>query len=184
MTEELVVEKKVSTKKRTRKWPSPLKLDIGCGLNTKKPLEEWVHLDMDEGPHIELVTDFANIPMDDDSVDEIWIGDVIEHIPLWRRDEVFTEWKRVLKKDGILAGTTPNLEHNIKQYNSREIDLNWLLQNLYGDRSGPGHQHYIIFTPATLSELLLKNGFYGVDLSGSPGAKDDPWWLVFKAKLS
>ena len=157
-----------------------LKLDIGCGLNTKKPLEEWVHLDGDEGPHIEMVTDFGSIDLPDNSVDEIWVGDVIEHIPVWRHAEVLTEWLRILKVGGVLNGTTPNLDHNVRQYVSGKIDLDWLLQNLYGDRAGYPHQHYTLFTVKTLGALLTKYGFGAVDFSGSPGDKSSPWWLVFK----
>jgi predicted SAM-dependent methyltransferase len=157
-----------------------MKLDIGCGLNLKTPVNDWVHLDGDAGPNIDIVTDFGNIPLDDNSVDEIWIGDVIEHVPVWRQTEVLAEWRRILKPHGILGGTTPNLEYNIQQYVKKEIDPNWLLQNLYGDRAGPPHQHYILFTMQTLNTLLTGHGFNAVDYSGSPGNKSNPWWLVFK----
>lgn len=157
-----------------------MKLDVGCGLNTMKPLDEWTHLDFDPGPHIELVTDFGNVPLDDNSVDQIHIGDVIEHIPVWRQAEVLTEWKRILKPGGILEGNTPNLEHNIQEYVSGKIGLDWLLQNLYGDRAGFPHQHYILFTKKTLTKLLWAHGFIDVDLNGSPGGPE-PWWIVFKA---
>jgi len=159
-----------------------MKLDIGCGLHTKDPLDEWVHLDCDEGPHIEIVCDFGEIPLDDESVDEIWIGDVIEHVPVWRQSEVFAEWRRILKPSGILAGNTPSLDFNVRGYIDGSIKLDWLIQNLYGDRAGPQHQHYILFTAESLAEVLLKHGFVDVDLSGSPGQKDNPWWLVFSAR--
>lgn len=156
------------------------KLDIGCGLNLKKPLDEWVHLDCDEGPHIEIVCDFGNIDLPDESVEQIHIGDVIEHIPVWRQAEVLSEWYRILEPGGILEGNTPNLEGNIQRYVRGEIDLNWLLQNLYGDRAGPPHQHYILFVERTLTELLEAHGFTNVDFSGSPGPTNEPWWLVFR----
>ncbi len=161
---------------------STISLDVGCGLNTKKPLDDWVHLDCDEGPHIEWVTDFADIPTEDESVSEIWIGDVIEHIPAWRHDEVLTEWRRVLVPNGKLNGTTPNLEWAIYAYTNgvEGWDLGWLLQNLYGDRAGPPHQHYIIYTTETLDTFLQGKGFGPVDFNRSPGPPDNPWWLVFE----
>lgn len=70
-----------------------MKLDIGCGLNVKQPLDEWTHLDCDAGNHIEIVCDFGKIPLEDNSVDQIHIGDVIEHIPVWRWVEVLQEWR-------------------------------------------------------------------------------------------
>ena len=158
-----------------------MKLDVGCGLNLKGPVDEWTHLDCDPGHHIELVTDFGDIPLDDESVDEIWVGDVIEHVPCWRQAEVLAEWRRILVPGGILAGTTPSLEYNIQRYVRGEIELSWLIQNLYGDRAGYPHQHYILFTAETLTDLLIRHGFTDVDLSGSPGGiGDDAWWLVFR----
>jgi len=159
-----------------------IKLDIGCGLNLKKPLDEWTHLDCDEGPHIEMVCDFGDIPLDDESVSEIWIGDVIEHIPVWRQTEVLTEWNRILVPDGIISGNTPNLEYNVRAYIAGVIDLNWLLQNLYGDRAGSPHQHYILFTMETLDILFKKYGFCACNYSKSPTFKPElgtPSWLVF-----
>jgi predicted SAM-dependent methyltransferase len=165
-------------RKKEHTITTPLRIDLGCGLNLKTPLESWVHIDADEGPHIEINTDFGTLPFDDDSVDEIWVGDVIEHIPVWRQAEVLTEWKRVLKPGGKLNGTTPNLDYSVRQYVRGEIDLGWLTQVLYGDRRGPGHQHYVLFTKETLSQLL--EPYFGpVNYDGSPGGPN-PWWLVFE----
>jgi len=156
-----------------------IRLDIGSGLNLKQPIDEWTHLDCDPGPHIELVTDFADIPLDNESVDEIWIGDVIEHIPVWRQRDVLWEWQRILKPGGILGGTTPNLHRKAMQYARGEIDLGWFLQNLYGDRRGPPHQHYILFTPESLQEFLYLHGFVDYDDSRSIQTKDGPEWIRF-----
>ena len=160
---------------------STFRLDIGCGLHPKTPLDRWAHLDIDPGPHIELVCDFGDIPLDDGTVDEIWIGDVIEHIPVWRQDEVLAEWRRILAPNGTLSGHTPSLEFNVCQYVAGQITLDWLLQNLYGDRAGFPHQHYILFTKETLDDLLQNHGFSKVDFSASPGPREAPWWLVFQA---
>ena len=158
-----------------------MKLDIGAGLNTKEPLDEWIHLDIDPGPHIELCCDFGEIPLDDESVSEIWIGDVIEHIPVWRQKDVLAEWHRILKPRGLIAGNTPNLDYNVHAYVRGDITLDWLLQNLYGDRAGYPHQHYILFTPVTLNRLFLDNGFGAADFTGSPYfGGDEPRWLVFR----
>ena len=165
-----------------------MKLDVGAGLNLKKPLDEWTHLDCDEGEHIEYVCDFGDIPLDDESVSEIWIGDVIEHIPTWRQKEVLAEWHRILKPGGTISGNTPNLEYNVRAYMAGINDLDWLLQNLYGNRYGdrvrvgPPHQHYILFTMETLDKLFRDNGFGAGDYSESPIFNPElktPAWLVF-----
>jgi predicted SAM-dependent methyltransferase len=157
-----------------------MKLDIGCGLNIMKPVDEWTHLDCDNGPHIELVCDFGKIPLEDNSVDEIRLGDVIEHIPVWRWVEVLQEWRRILKPKGKLWGTTPNIDHAVNEYYNQRITIHELWQVLYGDRAGYPHQHYQTFNPERLQHLLQDNGFINVDMSGSPGDPKCPWWIVFE----
>ena len=59
----------------------PLKLDLGCSGPEwqQKPLDEWIRLDIQPADGIDIVADFGAIPLEDRSVDEIFLGDVIEH---------------------------------------------------------------------------------------------------------
>jgi predicted SAM-dependent methyltransferase len=153
------------------------KLDLACGLNLMKPLEDWIHLDIHEGPHIEIVCDFKYMPLIDKSIDWIHAGDCIEHIENWNLDQTLREWNRVLKIGGVFEGTTPNLDNAIRSYIGGRIDYNWLIQNLYGDR-----ESYLLYTAEELNKVLIKYGFDEVDFSGSPGIGSEygMWWLVFK----
>jgi predicted SAM-dependent methyltransferase len=159
--------------------PHDLKLDIGCGLHYKEPLEEWVHLDINPGPHIEIEADFGAIPLPDGSVAEIYLGDVIEHVPLWRQKEVLAEWRRILKPGGIIAGRTPNLDRAMRDYAEGSLSFRDAWQSIYGWGDRPTEMHFTTFTKETLTQLFAENGFKVEDYSGSPGSVDRPWWLVF-----
>jgi SAM-dependent methyltransferase len=60
----------------------PRRLNVGCGRNI---LNGWINLDSRELPGVSVIADLERcaeipIPLDDDSIDEILIAHVIEHI--------------------------------------------------------------------------------------------------------
>jgi predicted SAM-dependent methyltransferase len=157
-----------------------MKLDIGCGLNYKKPFDEWTHLDANHADHVEIVCDFGKIDLPDGSVDEIWIGDVIEHIEPWRIREVLAEWHRILKPRGKIGGQTPNLMKTVQDYVSNGMTIREaLVPRIYGWTDRPTEQHYVTFTQESLSKLFADNGFNVRDYSASPGHSECYWWFVF-----
>jgi len=162
----------------------PLRLDIGCGATgwQREPLDQWIHLDLVKQAHVEIVTDFGDIPLEDGVVDEIFIGDVIEHVPTWRYDKVLTEWNRVLKVGGAVNGRCPNIDRAMRDYANGKLSFNDAFLSIYGWATEPNQQHYQGFTKETLTKLLRKYGFEVTDYSGSPGPISCPWWLVFSGK--
>jgi predicted SAM-dependent methyltransferase len=160
----------------------PLKIDLGAGVKNKKtPLEEWTHLDCFEGDHIEIVCDFAEIPLEDGEADEIFSGDTIEHIRTDLTDKTLREWNRILKIGGIFSGRCPNLHSTMVRYAKNEITMEHAIGALYGSQEDLTQQHYITYTPKTLKALLEKYGFGCIDFSESPGSKDpqEAWWIVW-----
>lgn len=160
-----------------------MKLDIGCGLNYKKPLDEWTHLNMHHGGdnnHVEMVCDWADIPLDDGACEEIWLGDVVEHVPVWDRDRVFSEWNRVLCMGGIVGGTTPNPERVMRDYVDGKLTIDEaLVPNIFGWTDRPTEQHYILYTERSLTVMMARYGFEIDDFSRSPGPPHRRHWLVF-----
>jgi predicted SAM-dependent methyltransferase len=162
-----------------------MKLDIGSGeKNPKTPLDEWTHLDISPFPHVEIVCDFGQISLDGGSVEEIFLGDVIEHIPMWRQDEVLKEWNRILKVGGLLTGRTPDADSILRRYarGDKDMSLRDTLGGLFGSGELPTQQHYITFSKETLMGLLARYGFGVFDFSGSPGPAHEPWWLVWTCR--
>jgi ubiquinone/menaquinone biosynthesis C-methylase UbiE len=67
-----------------------------------------------------LVADAAQLPLEDDSFDLIFAGEILEHLPDPRKG--LKEWARVLKPGGLLILTTPNRERLVNRLNhAREV---------------------------------------------------------------
>ena len=85
------------------------------------------------------------------SFDVIRLNNIIEHIPL--PSQFLADVNKLLRKGGLLSVSTPNYD----SYSVSICGKEWI----YFD----GKHHIVFFTPATLREILDKNGFTTVLLS-------------------
>lgn len=105
-----------------RKLSLPIvKVSIGCGLHWKTPLSDWVNIDGLENDHTDMVCEFGKIDLPDKCVDYLELGDTIEHLVKWRRDEILREWFRILKIGGTVHISTPNIHRAMVEYTLRTI---------------------------------------------------------------
>lgn len=84
---------------------TPKRLNIGCGYLQR---DGWINLDLVPLAGVDVVWDLANTPwpFDDESVQEIYAKDVIEHLPSLTR--VMTEIHRVLAPGGSVEIRVPH----------------------------------------------------------------------------
>lgn len=82
-----------------------IKLNLGCGL---KKIIGWVNVDAYESCKPDLVWDLNKTPFPwkDNSVDEIYMSHILEHIENWW--PAFTECARILKPGGTLEIRVPD----------------------------------------------------------------------------
>ena len=89
-----------------------MKLNLGCGYNK---LEGYVNVDNDENCKPDVLTDLeAPLPFEDNSVDEIVLNHVLEHLGQTTK-VYFSVWKelyRVLKDGGLIHITVPHHNHD------------------------------------------------------------------------
>lgn len=95
-----------------------LRLNIGSGQQRMDPAEGWVNVDIEPLFKPEVVLDITDMskpwPWPADSVDEIMISHVLEHIPpgdkfFWVLKEIY----RVCKNDAIINVILPHPRHNV-----------------------------------------------------------------------
>lgn len=157
-------------------------LHIGCGsargVSSFDP-DEWreVRVDIDPGVEPDVLCSMTDMTMiDSESAEVVFSQHAIEHL---RPDEVVAtlkEFKRVLKPDGVVMLTCPDL-----QVVCEEILAGRMFETLYESESGPiapvdmlfGHRgqlqagnshmaHKMGFTKRTLEEVLRMLGFNSV----------------------
>ena len=85
-----------------------MKLNIGCGTDHK---EGYVNVDFRDP--CDVLCDIADVPWiwDDESVDEILMFDILEHLPYAKADSVLLEIWRVLKLGAFVDIQVPDFEH-------------------------------------------------------------------------
>ena len=118
-----------------------MKLHIGCGGRNFG--DDWIHIDgsgKNEGGDKRIDGDFKHIkyhdikvlPFADETVDIIYSSHTFEYFD---RDEcigVLKEWRRVLKKNGILRLAVPDFEAMAKLYINNNVSLQKFIGPLYG----------------------------------------------------
>lgn len=83
-------------------------LDVGSGPHPKP--DATVRMDVHQWPGVDVVHDLHKFPypFDDNSVDKIYFGDVIEHLYYFIAPRCLKEFCRILKPGGVLEVTCPD----------------------------------------------------------------------------
>jgi len=134
-----------------------LRLNIGCGHLT---LEEFVNVDRRELPNVDIVADATKIPLDLSTVSEIYSAHLIEHFPLelFRR-RVLPHWRALLSPGGQLRLITPDGQAMLNGIADGTYSFDDFRAVLFGAQDYVGDFHFNLFTPESLTTLLLKHGF-------------------------
>ena len=139
-----------------------LQLHLGCG---KRYIPGFVHIDIDDFPHIDYRTIIDKLPMFGDNVaDLIYCCHAFPYFDRFQAADVLTEWRRVLKPGGVLRLAVFDFEALVLVY-QRTGDLNQMLGPLFG-RMGirtPEGESIIyertVYDYRSLEELCLTAGF-------------------------
>ena len=97
-----------------------MKLNLGSG---KKKKEGYLGVDIRKLENVDIVADLTKIPypFQVDSVDEIFMEEFLEHIS-WREVfKVLKECWRILKPNGILSISSPDIGKMCEYYVNREV---------------------------------------------------------------
>lgn len=161
-----------------------IKLHLGCGPNIK---EGYINIDKYVKAENVLQYDIANLPYEENSVDEILIEHVIEHIPFQDEESFWRESYRVLKPGGVLQAECPDMEWLCKQFleaeddfkdfykvgskdhyfgSGRSIDNRWgmITTHFFGNQNGGGQFHYNGYTDKKLKKIGKIVGFSKVEV--------------------
>lgn len=149
------------------------KIDIGSGDN---PHQGYIHVDVQDVPHVDIISLADNINLPDSSVSEIYSSHLAEHFRENEFDTVLQEWHRVLKDGGCLTIKCPNILTVCKKLINKEVDYHLGVAWIYGGQRTKWDYHYWSYCFESMKEKLEKNGFVGVE-----DLKDVDDWLKVKS---
>ena len=166
-------------------------VDTTPGFNTGEWEEVRLDIDPDVNPDIVAsITDMSAVQTG--SMDGVFSSHTIEHLHPYEVETAMAEFNRVLKPDGFLVVTTPDLESAcravleggpLKVVYTTDIGPMTPLDIIYGYRPStehfPGMIHKCGFTPQLLAKCLYASGFKGV-LGRSRPNVCDVWMMAFK----
>jgi len=158
----------------------PLLLHAGCGPNYKEDIRsfhDWneIRLDLCEDAAPDIQASFVSLPFKQESFDAILLMHSIEHVPLRDGHKALCEFFRVLKPQGFLIITCPDLEAVAKfilahgmahSVYDAPVGPIYPLDILYGHQEmtqcAPGMEHKCGYTFWSLKASLENAGFKGV----------------------
>ena len=136
-----------------------INLHLGCG---KLKLDNFINVD--------IMSDVADMKLDindlsvfnNNTVDQIYICHVLEHIQRTQILNLFLEWNRVLKKDAVLRIAVPDFEKVVKMYQQNK-NIPEIIGLVNGGQRNQYDIHFVIFDFEILKELLNICGFTNVE---------------------
>jgi predicted SAM-dependent methyltransferase len=140
-----------------------IKLHLGCATTY---IEGWINIDADPKFRTDMNFDVRNeFPFQNKTVDFIFNEHLIEHLR-WEEGMTFMEeCHRVLKPEGVLRISTPNLEWMVKIYLEGKLneweDSNWVpISSCHLLNEGLRRWHHkFIYDKAELYNSLKLSGF-------------------------
>ena len=139
------------------------KINMGCGWRNFG--NEWAHIDGGDYKHLDY-HDICNLSYEDNTVDLIYASHVVEYFDREEVLDLLSEWKRVLKKQGILRIAVPDFSVLNNLYGSGILKLEDLLGPLYGkmNMSSNSIYHKTVYDFDSLEKVLNSCGFDRVRL--------------------
>lgn len=140
------------------------KINLGCG---KFKLEGFVNIDIDKSVNPNLVCDIRKLPFEDDSIEEIYAGHIIEHFTIEDARKVLSECLRVLEPQGKIGIVVP------------EKDLT--PKSMIDGENGKYMKHLSYWNLEMLKEEVKKIGFEQIEtmnINTYPHLVDRPKWQV------
>jgi len=125
----------------------------------------WEIFNIQPGPHVDHVGDAKDLSrFDDETFDELYASHVVEHFdyigPLL---EAFKEWYRILKPEGKLYISVPNMDILCQLFRKhKELKLQarfQVMRMMFGGHIDQYDYHYVGLDVDILSSYLVQAGF-------------------------
>lgn len=175
---------------RTLQGRDGLKLNLGCG---SMRMEGYINIDIVPTKATDLVQDIVDLPrLRANSVEEIFLHAVFEHLYAYEQKSALREWRRVLRPGGrLIIRGIPDFDLVAQAYVERArgvtrpvFDLWDAYRYTHGDPrpdNSPGQLHKDLLTKEKVKGLLTATGFKVVTIEQGR-EPDEPFPLSFSVE--
>jgi predicted SAM-dependent methyltransferase len=147
---------------RLAEFGDRLRVQLGCG---EKPLPEYINIDFRELPQVDVVADVRRLPFEPETLAEIASAHLVEHFREHQlRARILPYWKSLLRPGGMLRIICPNWAAMLERLNDGRMSLADFKRLTFGAQDYEGDDHFAMYTPETLGELLMSCGFKRVEV--------------------
>jgi predicted SAM-dependent methyltransferase len=165
----LVILKRLKNSYNNRNLPEPifiknlnpgLKVHIGTGeIN----LQGWINIDARNFAHVHIVSDDMKLSeFSDNSLDEIYLCHILEHISFQDAEIFLKNLHDKLKKGGTIRIAVPSFDSIIKIYHNTNNDFNVIKFALMGGQDYEYNFHKSMYNYNSLSSVLKNNNFQNI----------------------
>ena len=129
-----------------------LRLNIGCG---DMILEEYMNVDSENSPGVDIVADAAGIPLDPGCVAEVFSFHLLELFTLCRcRRVLLPHWFSLIRSGGLFRSIVTDAEGAIDDYIHRRISFDELREVTYGQQERDGNFRFGMFSRDLLRQIV------------------------------
>jgi hypothetical protein len=134
-----------------------VRLNLGCGHIA---LDGYLNVDRRALPGVDIVAEVDHLPFEAEQVDEIFSAHLLEHFPQEQLvRQLLPYYYNLIRSGGQFRAVVPDAEAMIREYNNGGYPYEDLREVLYGGQDYDGDFHFNMFTPASLSKMLVDAGF-------------------------
>lgn len=112
-------------------------LNVGCGKDIKRGVDEWTNLDKHDLPGVDVVHDINNpLPFKDNNFDMVFASHIVEHLEPKKRIYILHEFWRITKPGGKIEIMCPTWDHRNAYIDPTHLSV-WQINTV--DYFVPGH---------------------------------------------
>ncbi|CAB5037144.1 unannotated protein [freshwater metagenome] len=142
-----------------------LRVNLGAG---EKPLKGYVNTDARALPEIDVVADIRRLPFEAGSLEELCSQHLVEHFRFHEfRTVILPYWQSLLAPSGQLRVVCPDLSALVDSAATGNLSMDQLAVAIFGLQDYSGDDHLAMYTPDSLTEMLLEAGFVKVEVVAS-----------------
>jgi len=149
-------------RRRVEAMGDGVRVNLGCG---DRPWPDYVNVDLRQLRDVEILADARRLPFAPGTLAEVASAHLVEHFREYQlRTRILPYWKSLLRPRGCLRIICPNWAAMIERLHDGRMSLENFKLVTFGGQDYQGDDHFAMYSPDTLRNLLLDGGFSDIEV--------------------